>query len=120
MRGLVAAAKQRGIKVGILSNEMELFYGKPFLDRLEIVSDIDVLIDGSHSHILKPIRAAYAAAIAAMDLPAARILFVDDQFRNIAGAQEAALQTQFFDLRDPAGSFAAVAARLRIPMENAK
>lgn len=120
IRALVAAAKQRGIKSGILSNEMELFYGKPFLDRLEIMGDIAVVIDGSHSHILKPGRAAFEAAVHAMDLPAARILFVDDQFRNIAGAQEAGLQTQHFDLRDPAGSVAAIAARLRIALEPAQ
>jgi putative hydrolase of the HAD superfamily len=120
VRALVAAAKQRGIKVGILSNELELFHGKPFLEQLEIMSDIAVLIDGSYSHILKPSRAAYDAAIAAMDLPAARLLFVDDQFRNIAGAQFAGLQTQYFDLRDPAGCIAAIAARLRLPMETVK
>jgi len=119
IRALVSAAKRGGIKVGILSNELELFHGKPFLDQLEIMSDIAVLIDGSHSNILKPDRAAYAAAIAAMDMPAAQLLFVDDQFRNIAGAQQAGLQTQYFDLRDPAGCIAAIAARLRIPMEPA-
>lgn len=120
MRALVSAAVRAGIKVGLLSNELELFHGKPFLDRLEIMSDIAVLIDGSHSHILKPERAAYEAAIAAMDMPAARLLFVDDQFRNIAGAELAGLQTQYFDLRDPAGCIAAIAARLRIPMEPAR
>jgi len=119
MRALVSAAKRGGIKVGILSNELELFHGKPFLDQLEIMSDIAVLIDGSHSNILKPDRAAYEAAVAAMDMPAARLLFVDDQFRNIAGAQQAGLQTQYFDLRDPAGCIAAIAARLRIAMEPA-
>jgi putative hydrolase of the HAD superfamily len=45
---------------------------------------------------------------------ATRILFVDDQFRNVAGAQRAGLQVQFFDLRHPSGMFAAIAARLRI------
>ncbi len=120
VRALVSSARQRGTRIGILSNEMELFYGKPFLDRLEIMKDIDVVIDGSHSHILKPERAAYGAAIKAMDMPAAQILFVDDQFRNIAGGHEAGLQTQLFELRDPAGSIAAIAARLRIAMETAK
>ena len=51
-------------------------------------------------------------------MAAERVLFVDDQFRNIAGAQRAGLQTQFFDLRDVDGTLAAIAARLRIPMED--
>lgn len=113
-RALVRRAKRSGIKVGILSNELEMFHGRDFLDSMEIMSDIDALIDGSNSNILKPDPAAYAAAISAMGLPPERLLFVDDQFRNIIGAQLAGLQTQYFDLRDPAGCISAVAARLRL------
>lgn len=114
MRALVRAAARGGIKVGILSNELELFYGQAFLDRLDIMTDIAVVVDGSHSKILKPDAAAYRAAMDAMQLPPARLLFVDDQFRNIAGAQAAGLQTQYFDLRDVAGCSAAIAARLSL------
>lgn len=114
MRALVRAAARAGIKVGILSNELELFYGQAFLDRLDIMADIAVVVDGSHSKILKPDAAAYRAAVDAMQLPPARLLFVDDQFRNIAGAQAAGLQTQYFDLRDVAGCSAAIAARLSL------
>lgn len=116
MRALVRAAARAGIKVGILSNELELFYGQAFLDRLDIMADIAVVVDGSHSKILKPDAAAYRAAVDAMQLPAARLLFVDDQFRNIAGAQAAGLQTQYFDLRDVAGCSAAIAARLSLDL----
>jgi len=116
MRALVRAAARAGIKVGILSNELELFYGQTFLDRLDIMADIAVVVDGSHSKILKPDAAAYRAAVDAMQLPAARLLFVDDQFRNIAGAQAAGLQTQYFDLRDVAGCSAAIAARLSLDL----
>jgi putative hydrolase of the HAD superfamily len=116
MLALVRAAARAGIKVGILSNELELFYGRSFLDRLDIMADIAVVVDGSHSKILKPDAAAYRAAVDAMQLPPARLLFVDDQFRNIAGAQAAGLQTQYFDLRDVAGCCAAIAARLSLDL----
>lgn len=118
MRALVRAAARAGIKVGILSNELELFYGQAFLDRLDIMADIAVMVDGSHSKILKPDAAAYRAAVDAMQLPPARLLFVDDQFRNIAGAQAAGLQTQYFDLRDVAGCSAAIAARLSLDLSS--
>lgn len=111
---LVRAAARHGIKVGILSNELELFYGQAFLDRLDVMADIAVVIDGSRSDVLKPSPEAYHAAVAAMQLPPARLLFVDDQFRNIVGAQAIGLQTQHFDLRDAAGCIRAVAARLRL------
>ena len=69
---------------------------------------------GSHpsSKILKPAPQAYRAAVAAMGLPAARLLFVDDQMRNIAGAHAFGMQTQLFDLRDPDGTCRAVLTRL--------
>ena len=114
MRDLLKAAAARGIRVGIHSNELELFYGKEFLGRTGILDDIAAVVDGSHSGILKPDRVSFDLAVSAMGMPASRLLFVDDQFRNIAGAQAAGLQTQQFDLRDVAGCIAAIAARLRI------
>lgn len=114
MAALVELAARKGIKVGILSNELELFYGREFLERLDIMRNIAVVIDGSRSTILKPMPQAYRAAVEAMDLPPARLLFVDDQLRNIAGAHEFGLQTQLFDLRDPGGCCDAVLSRLRI------
>lgn len=115
MLALVRAAVRHGVRVGILSNELELFYGKRFLDRLDIIKEVAVIVDGTHSKVLKPDPAVYAIALEAMQLPAARVLFVDDQLRNIVGAHRCGMQTQLFDLRDPAGSCRAVNARLRLP-----
>lgn len=112
MLELVRQAASHGIRVGILSNELELFYGRDFLERLTIMKEISLVIDGSHSKILKPRPEAYQAAVAAMALPAQHLLFVDDQMRNIVGAHRFGLQTQLFDLRDPAGSCRAVLTRL--------
>ena len=112
MLELVRRAAGHGIRVGVLSNELELFNGKQFREQLAVMREIAVVIDGSHSRILKPQAEAYAAAVAAMELPAARLLFVDDQMRNIVGAHQFGLQTQLFDLRDPEGSCRAVLTRL--------
>ncbi|HMN79816.1 MAG TPA: HAD-IA family hydrolase [Burkholderiaceae bacterium] len=110
----IRAARTAGLKVGILSNELELFYGAAFMRRLSVLREIDCLVDATHTGILKPDPRAYRQAADAMVLEPGRILFVDDQFRNIAGAHRFGMQTQFFDLRDPAGMYAAIAARLRI------
>jgi putative hydrolase of the HAD superfamily len=77
-----------------------------------------VVIDATHTLILKPDQRAYALAIDALKLPAGEVLFVDDQFCNIAGAVRTGLQTQLFDLRDVPGNMAAVAARLQLPRED--
>jgi len=99
----------------MLTNELELFYGKEFLRRMDVLEHFDAIVDATHTGILKPDPRAYAMATAAMELPAREILFVDDQFRNIAGAVKAGLQTQHFDVRDVPGQIAAVAARLALP-----
>ena len=114
---LVRAARAQSMKVGILSNEMELFYGADFLAGMRFLDDLDVIVDATQNGILKPDPRAYALAIEAMQLPAEQILFVDDQFRNIAGGWQVGLQTHYFDLRDVSGNVAAVAARLGLQLE---
>jgi putative hydrolase of the HAD superfamily len=112
VKRLIRQAREAGLEVGILSNELELFYGREFLSRMDVLQEFEVIIDATHTKILKPDPRAYAMAIGAMRLPAEEILFVDDQFRNIAGAVRAGLQVQYFDLRDVGGQLAAIEARL--------
>ena len=114
MTRLVEQARAHGLRVGILSNEMELFYGPAFLERMDILRHMAVVVDATHTQILKPDPRAYALAIDALALPSQQILFVDDQMRNIEGGIKAGLQTHFFDLRDIPGTLAALAARLQL------
>ncbi len=117
IKRLIRRARAEGIRVGILTNELELFYGKHFLGRMDVLHDMEMIVDATHNNILKPDPRAYALAIEAFGLRPEEILFVDDQFRNVVGAVKAGLQTQHFDLRDINGNIAAVAARLQIPVE---
>lgn len=114
MRSLIRGAKRQGIRVGILSNELELFYGKEFLARMDVVQEMDCIVDATHTHILKPDPRAYQQALEGLCLPPSQVLFVDDQLRNIAGAVAVGLQTHHFDLRDVAGNIDAIAARLHV------
>jgi putative hydrolase of the HAD superfamily len=118
VRRLINLAKASGIRVGILSNELELFYGSDMLARLDVLAEAWMIVDASKTGILKPDPRAYAQATEGLDLPSQEVLFVDDQFRNIAGAMKAGLQTQYFDLRDIPGSLAAIASRLQLPIED--
>ncbi len=117
---LIAATRAAGLRVGILSNELELFYGPKFLSGMAVLRDLDAVVDATHTGILKPDLRAYQAAAEALELPPEKILFVDDQFRNIAGAVNAGMQVHYFDLRDVHGGIAAIAARLRLPCEEWK
>jgi putative hydrolase of the HAD superfamily len=114
MKRLIGRARQQGIRVGVLSNEVELFYGVDIVRRFTVLDEMDVIVDATHTKILKPDPGSYALALGGLKLPARDVLFVDDQFRNIAGAVAAGMQTQYFDIRDVQGNIAAIAARLNL------
>jgi putative hydrolase of the HAD superfamily len=114
MRRLIRQARAGGIRVAMLSNEFELFYGPGMLERIDVLREMEAVVDATHTKILKPDPRAYQLALEALKLPARDVLFVDDQFRNIAGAVRVGLQAQHFDLRDVAGNVAAIAARLKL------
>lgn len=119
MQHMMRVAGANGMRVGILSNELELFYGSEMLARMDVLTETAMIVDGSSTGILKPDPRAYEQASQGLGLLPEEILFVDDQFRNIAGAVKAGLQTQYFDLRDIPGNLAAIAARLQLPIERA-
>lgn len=119
MQHMMRVARANGMRVGILSNELELFYGSEMLARMDVLAETAMIVDASSTGILKPDPRAYAQATQGLGLLPEEILFVDDQFRNIVGAVKAGLQTQHFDLRDIPGNLAAIAARLQLPIEGA-
>jgi putative hydrolase of the HAD superfamily len=94
--------------VAILSNELELYWGRPFMDRLEILKEIDIVVDGTHTGYLKPDPAAYQAALGLLKADPSAVVFVDDQSRNVAGATAMGMNAVFFDLRQPDACFAEV------------
>jgi putative hydrolase of the HAD superfamily len=101
----LSAVKAAGMRTAILSNELDLFYGADFRDRLPFMAEFDVIHDATYTDILKPDPRAYAACIEALALPAASCVFVDDQRRNIEGAQAVGLRTVHFDVARPAASY---------------
>jgi putative hydrolase of the HAD superfamily len=92
-------------KVAILSNELDLFYGEDFRQRLPFMSKFDVISDATYTNILKPDPRAYQDCLGQLDLTAQECVFVDDQPKNVAGARAINLTTVAFDVRDPAGSY---------------
>ena len=111
-RRTVAAARAAGMRVGILSNELELYWGRPFMDRLDVLRDVDVLVDATHTHILKPDPRAYALALEALGARPQRVLFVDDQLRNVEGARRLGIEAVHFDVAAADACFASVRRRL--------
>ena len=102
----IELAGKAGKKLAILSNELDLFYGAEFREKLPFLKDFDVIVDATYTRILKPDPRAYALCLKELGLPAQACVFVDDQLRNIAGADAAGMKSVHFDVLDPATSFA--------------
>jgi len=108
----IRTAHAAGIRLAILSNELDLFYGKAFRERLPLLSLFETIIDATYTKILKPDPRAYAMASEALGLPAEACVFVDDQKRNVDGAVAAGMPTVHFDVAAPARSYAEALAHL--------
>lgn len=102
----INAAQAAGHRLAILSNELDMFYGADFRARLPLLQRFDVIIDATYTGILKPDPRAYQACQEALGVAPHDCVFVDDQARNIAGAQAAGWPTVHLDVRDPASGFA--------------
>jgi putative hydrolase of the HAD superfamily len=105
---LITDVKQAGLKFGILTNELELFHGKDWVLTIPFADKIDVIVDATHTHILKPDPGAYALALEALGLSADKVIFVDDQPRNVAGGSAVGIRSLHFDITNPLQSIAQV------------
>ncbi|MCA1493203.1 HAD-IA family hydrolase [Ensifer sp. NBAIM29] len=102
----IRAVRKAGRKLAILSNELDLFYGSGFRDKLPFLSDFDVIIDATYTKVLKPDPQSYGFVTRALGVDAEQCVFVDDQLRNITGARSVGMQTVHFDVTRPSESYA--------------
>ena len=108
----VAEARDRGVRLAILSNELDLFYGRDFRSRLPLLQKFDVIADAMYSKILKPDARAYLDCANELCVKPRNCVFVDDQERNVKGAQAVGMQAVHFDVRKPSRSFEEALAML--------
>ena len=101
----IARARAAGCKLAVLSNELDLFYGADFRQRLPLLDLFDVIVDATHTGILKPDPRAYTQCLAQLEVNASDAVFVDDQMRNIEGARRCGLRVVHFGVQSPAASY---------------
>ncbi len=106
-RAAVQTVKAHGIKLAILSNELDLFYGVAFRKHFPLIDLFDVIVDATYTKILKPDPRSYQACLDELGLPGSACVFVDDQKRNVDGALAVGIPTVHFDVTNPAKSYAA-------------
>lgn len=102
---IIEKTKSAGYKLGILSNELDLFYGADFRQRLPLLDVFDVIVDATYTGILKPDVRAYQLCCTQLGVAPGNAVFVDDQSRNIEGAVRAGLQVVHFDVMNPVASY---------------
>jgi len=114
-RALVRDARAAGHPVAILTNDLGAFHAPEWIDRIEIVGDVDVLVDGSVEGHLKPDPRLYEILAERLGLDFGDLVFLDDQMTNIRGAQALGIPSVWFDPAEPDGAFAAVRSLLGLP-----
>lgn len=113
----IRAAREAGVRLAILSNELDLFYGADFRDRLPLLSWFDVIVDATYTGILKPDARAYASVADSLDVEPDACVFVDDQARNVAGAARAGMRAVHFEVRDPRRSYSEALAHFGLALD---
>lgn len=101
---LVRQAQVAGIRLAILSNELDLFYGRTLRKRLPLLEAFERIDDATYTGVLKPDPKAYLGCLQALGLQAGEAVFVDDQPRNVDGARRLGIPTVAFDVMHPAAS----------------
>ena len=101
----IHAAQAAGKRLAILSNELDLFYGAGFRDRLPLLAAFEVVVDATYTQLLKPDPRAYALCTEQLGLQASECVFVDDQLRNIEGGRRAGMLCVHFDVTQPKSSY---------------
>jgi putative hydrolase of the HAD superfamily len=111
---LVGALKDAGKKIAILSNELDLFFGKSLRQSLTFLQDFDVISDATYTKILKPDPRAYQSCLDDLGLEANQCVFIDDQMRNVAGGLNVGMRALHLDVHAPRTAFNEALAQLGI------
>lgn len=111
-RALIHRQRSRDRRVGLLTNDLEDFHGREWVESRGIFDVADALVDASRTDVRKPDRRAFLLGVEALGTPADRVVFVDDQPVNVAAAAELGMHAVDFDPTDVAGSLAHVRSLL--------
>ena len=116
-RTLVRDAHAAGLRVGILTNDLRAFHSDEWIEKIDIVGDVDVVVDGSVEGHLKPAPRLYELLSERLGVSYADMVFLDDQAANIRGAEALGIPSVWFDVADPDRSYAEVRKLLGLAPE---
>ncbi len=101
----LARAKAARPRTAVLTNDLVIFHDPETIARIQFLAPVDAVIDGSVAGIYKPDSLAYQEVLDSLGVASAAAVFVDDQPRNVAGAQAVGMRAVFFDVTRPRESY---------------
>jgi putative hydrolase of the HAD superfamily len=114
-RALMADARSAGLPVGILTNDLAAFHRPEWVSALRVLALADSVVDGSVIGILKPDPRIYQLMADQLGVPAADVVFLDDQPVNVAGGRTAGMTAIQVDVTRPCHAFGQARALLGLP-----
>jgi putative hydrolase of the HAD superfamily len=114
---LIHDAKAAGIRVGIHTNDLTSFHDREWLDKMTILREFEVMVDGRTDGVYKPDREAFDLMVQRMEMDATEIVFIDDQPVNIRGAEEVGMQCVLLDPTDPTPAYTRARILLDLPID---
>jgi len=108
---VVNRARVAGRAVSVLTNDMRAFHGRTWEHDIPLLQEVDHVVDCSDYDVLKPHPRAYQRALDITGFAAGDVLFIDDQPRNVEGAEQLGMASMWFDVANADASWTAVADR---------
>jgi putative hydrolase of the HAD superfamily len=112
---LMAAAREAGIKVGVLTNDGVGIAGHDFFSSLPEFRDLDAFVDARELGSAKPEPEPYLRAAEALDTTPERILFLDDTQVCVDGAERVGMTGVLVDPVDKRPAFSRTRELLDLP-----
>jgi len=97
----VRAARSAGLRTAVLTNDLASFYSDDWIGRIGFLNEVDAVVDGSRTGVLKPDPAAYRAVLCSLGVSAEEAVFVDDHPPNVLSARALGMSACFFDVTRP-------------------
>ncbi len=115
-RATIHDAREAGVPVGVLTNDLSAFHSDEWIEQMDVLREIDVIVDGSIEGFLKPHPRLYELMSERLHVAFGDMVFVDDQLTNVRGAEALGIPTVHLDPRDPEAAYDQVRKMLCLPV----
>ncbi len=114
---LMSDVRAAGLPLGALTNDLADFHGQEWVEAQEWLRLFEVIVDASHTGVMKPDPRAFQAGAEAIGLPPGDIVYLDDMPWNVNGALAAGLDAVRVERDDPLRAVSYARDRLGLSLD---